>query len=164
MKFQQLSMDFVQLQLMEGRKYSGEEICRWFGVPPILAYHSDGTTTWGSGIEQIIEAWHKLDLRPELVAIEQSFAQQVMTVDQRATMKVEFELDALLRGSTEQRVNTLVKQIAGGLITPNEARQLQNNPPVDGADVLLGPVNTAPIHMLGKISQPKENGASNGAA
>lgn len=161
MKFQQLSMDFVSMQLLEGRKYSGEEICRWQGIPPILVHHSDGTTTWGAGIEQIIEAWHKLSLRPKLVAIEQSFAAQVMTNAQRSALKVEFELDALLRGSAEQRINLLTKAIAGGVMKPSEARQLQNLPFVDGSDVLLGPVNLAPMNMLGRINQPTKPGVTN---
>ena len=45
MKFQQLSLSPEDQQLLETRQFSVEEICRWFGVPPVLVHHAN-VTTW----------------------------------------------------------------------------------------------------------------------
>lgn len=46
MRFQQVALTLEQSQLLESRRYGVEEICRWFGVPPVLI-GAPGATTWG---------------------------------------------------------------------------------------------------------------------
>jgi hypothetical protein len=48
--------------------------------------------------------------------------------------------------------------VQNGLKTRNECRQLENDPPIGGADELTAQTNLAPLSMLGKVS------ASNGIA
>jgi len=159
MKYEQLSMTPEDQQLMESRHFSVEEICRWFDVPPVLVHHSN-VTTWGSGIEQIVDGFYKLTIRPMLVSIEQASRKRLLTVKQRRTMTCEFALDALLRGSPEQRAELYSKNVQNGIMTRNECRQLENLPPVDGADELTAQVNLAPLKMMGQQQQaapaPKE--------
>ncbi|MBW4971905.1 phage portal protein, partial [Croceibacter atlanticus] len=55
MKFSAISLSPADSQLLETRRWHVEEICRWFGIPPILIGHaSQGQTMWGSGVEQIV--------------------------------------------------------------------------------------------------------------
>ena len=58
MQFEQISLTPEDLELIEIRKMSVEEACRYFGVPPILVYLTEGATAWGSGIEQIIDGFY----------------------------------------------------------------------------------------------------------
>lgn len=148
MKYEQLSMSPEDQQLLETRQFTVSEICRWFDVPPVLVHHND-TTTWGSGIEQIVDGWYKLAIRPALVSIEQATRKRVMTSRQRATMSVEFALDALLRGSPTQRADLYAKNVQNGIMTRNECRQLENLPPFAGADDLTAQSNLLPLSMLG---------------
>lgn len=156
MKYQQLSLSPVDQQLLESRQFGIEEICRWFDVPPVLVHHSN-VTTWGTGVEQIIDGFHKFSVRPMLVSIEQAVRKRVMTPRQRARFTAEFSLDALLRASLKDRAEIYAKQVQNGLKTRNECRQLENDPPVNGGDDLTAQTNLVPLHMLGKV-----NGASNG--
>jgi HK97 family phage portal protein len=96
MKYQQLSLSPQDQQILETRKFAIEEICRWFDVPPVLVHHSN-VTTWGSGIEQIIDGFHKFTVRPMLVSIEQAVTKRVMTTAQRARLSVEFNGRAAAR-------------------------------------------------------------------
>jgi HK97 family phage portal protein len=157
MKYQQLSLSPQDQQLFEARGMGVEEICRWMDVPPVLVHHAN-VTTWGSGIEQIVDGWYKLSVRPILVSIEQAVRKQVMTPRQRAGMSAEFSLDALLRGSIKDRFEVYAKAVQNGLKTRNEARQLENDPPVVGGDLLTVQANLLPIDMLGKVKP----GASGG--
>jgi HK97 family phage portal protein len=150
MKYQQLSLSPEDQQLLETRQFNVEEICRWFDVPPVLVHHSN-VTAWGSGIEQIIDGWHKFTVRPMLVSIEQATRKRVMTPAQRARMAVEFNFDALLRGNAKDRYGIYSTAVQNGVMTRNEARQLENLPPAEGpgANALTAQSNLLPLDKLG---------------
>lgn len=162
MKYQQLSMTPEDQQLLSTRHYGVEEICRWFDVPPVLVHHSN-VTTWGTGVEQIVDGFYKLTVRPMLVNIEQAIRKHVLTPRQRVTMSVEFNLDALLRGSAKDRAELYAKNVQNGIMTRNEARQLENLPPdaSRGANTLTAQSNLTPLDMLGQ--QPTTQGAARAA-
>lgn len=163
MKFQQLSMTPEDQQLLETRKFGIEELCRWFDVPPVLVHHSN-VTTWGSGIEQILDGWHKLSIRPVLVSIEQAMRKRVLTSGQRATLTVEFSLDALLRGNPLQRAELYSKMVQNGIQTRAEVRQLENLPPIAGTDQLTAQTNLVPLHMLGRAPGANHAAAKDAAS
>lgn len=159
MKYDQLSMSPIDQQLLETRNFSVSEICRWFDVPPVLVHHND-TTTWGSGIEQIVQGFYTLSLRPMLINIEQAISKRVLTSRQRITMSVEFSLDALLRGNPTQRADMYSKMLQNGVMTRGEARQLEGWPAMAGTDELTAQSNLVPLAMLGKIAASGGNGSN----
>lgn len=150
MKYQQLSLSPEDQQLLETRKFGIEELCRWYDVPPVLVHHSN-VTAWGSGIEQIVDGFHKFTIRPLAISIEQAVRKRVMTPQQRARMSAEFSLDALLRASLKDRMDIYAKAVQNGLKTRNECRQLENDSPIAGGDQLTAQSNLAPIGMLGQL-------------
>lgn len=156
MKYQQLSLSPEQQQLLETRQYGVEELCRWYLTPPVLVGHSN-VTTWGSGVEQIVDGFFKLVMRPLLVSVEQAVTKRVLTPAQRARFTVEMAFDALYRASALQRIEMGVKAVNSGLKTRNEIRQLENDPPLPGGDVLTVQSNLIPIDLLGKV-QPTSGG------
>ena len=158
MKYQQLSLSPEDQQLLETRKFEVEEICRWFDVPPVLVHHSN-VTTWGSGIEQIVDGFYKFSVRPMLVSIEQAVRKRVMTPKQRTTMSAEFSLDALLRASLKDRMEIYGSAVQNGIYNRNECRQLENAEPYDGGELFTAQVNLAPVNRLGLISTPAADSA-----
>lgn len=159
MKYQQLSMSPEDQQLLETRQYGVEEVCRWFGVPPVLVSHAN-VTTWGTGIEQILDGFYKLQLRPLLVSIEQATRKRVMTPKQRAIHSVEFSFDALLRGSLSQRMEIYAKATQNGIFTRSECRQFENMPPMADADALTAQSNLLPLKLLGTATASGGQGAN----
>lgn len=151
MKYEQLSISPVDQQLLETRIFSTEELCRWFDVPPVLIGHSN-VTAWGSGIEQIVQGFYTLSLRPMLVNIEQAVRKRVMTPRQRATMTAEISIDALLRGNPTQRAEMYAKGAQNGWLTRSEIRQMEGWPAVAGAGELTAQSNLVPLAMLGKMA------------
>lgn len=148
-KFEPLSMSPADLQLLDTRKFSVEDIARWFGISSVLINDTAKTTTWGTGISQLIEGFYKFKLRPMLEGLEQSIERRILTSGQRQQYTVEFSLDAILRGSLADRLDAGSKAVQNGLMTRNEWRQLENLPRVDGADDLTAQVNLAPLASLG---------------
>lgn len=153
MKYQQLSLSPEDQQLLESRRFTVEEICRWFDVPPVLVHHSN-VTTWGSGIEQIIAGFHKFTVRPMVVSVEQAIRKRVMTPRQRATMTAEVNLDALLRASLKERMEIYSTAVQNGIFNRNECRQLENAEPYPGGDEFTAQTNLAPVGMLGRQRPP----------
>lgn len=149
MKYQQVTMTPEDQQLLQTRQFNVEEICRWFGVPPVLVGHSN-VTAWGSGIEQLIDGFYKFTIRPALVRIEQAVTKRVLTAEQRSRLTVEFSFDALLRASLKDRMDIYAKGVQNGIFTRNECRQLENLPPMPGADDLTAQVNLAALDDLGE--------------
>lgn len=148
MDYKQLAMSPEDQQLLESRQFGIEEVCRWFDVPPVLAHHNN-VTTWGTGIDAIMDGWYKLSVRPLLVSIEQAVRKTVLTPAQRSRMHVEFSFEALLRGNAKDRAELHAKNVQNGLMTRNEVRQLENLPPMAGADKLTAQTNLVPLEKLG---------------
>jgi HK97 family phage portal protein len=151
MKYQQINLSPEDMQLLATRQYGVQELGRWFGVPSILINQTEGTTTLGSSSGEIIESFHKLILRPGIVNLEQALRKRVMTPGQRARYTAEYNLDALLRASLKDRMEIYAKAVQNGIKVRNECRQLENDPPLPGGDVLTVQSNLVPIELLGKV-------------
>lgn len=160
MKYEQLSMSPADQQLLETRKFSIEEICRWFDVPPVLVHHSN-VTAWGSGIEQLVQGFYTLTISPMLKNIEQATRKRVMTPRQRATMAIEFSFDALMRGNPKDRAENYAKLLQNGVVSIAEVRQLEGWPKIDGTDGLNIQSNLVPLTMLGKTPAASGGNGSN---
>lgn len=151
MKFQQVALTPEQSQLLESRKYGVEEICRWFGVPPVLIGAS-GATTWGSGIAEIVAGFHKFTLNPLLKSIEQALESRILRAEERGSVVIEFNLDAFFRGDLQSRYAAYATAVQNGFKTRNEVRALENDPPIDGGDTPTAQTNLAPLDKLGEVA------------
>jgi HK97 family phage portal protein len=160
--FKALGLSPEDAQLLESRGFHVEEICRWFGVFPILIGHAAaGQTMWGSGVEQINLAWLTLYLGPELQRIEQAIEKQLLSPADRKKIYVEHNVEALLRADSAGRAAIMSVQAQNGLKTRNELRGKENDPPLPGGDVLTVQSNLVPLEMLGKVP-PSETPAGFG--
>jgi HK97 family phage portal protein len=149
MKFDPISMSPQDIELLSSRKFQIEEICRWFGVPSVLVNDTSGSTSWGSGIEQLVSGFYKLNLRPYLERIENSISCNLFSPEEAAEYEFEFDFEGLLRSDFKSRLEAYRTAVAGTIMTPNEVRKLEGLPVVDGGDMLLSQVNMAPIDQLG---------------
>jgi HK97 family phage portal protein len=159
-KFEPLSLTPQESQLLETRRFSVEDIARWFGIPSILINDLSNRVPYGNN-NDLIEFFYKFKLRSMLVSLEQTIKKRVMTRQQARSYTVEFGLDALLRSSLKDRMDIYAKAVQNGIYTRNFARQLENEPPVEGGDVLTAQSNLLPLNLLGKVkvsAQDKING------
>ncbi|MHA3061189.1 phage portal protein [Acinetobacter sp. ANC 4631] len=141
MQFEQISLTPEDLELIEIRKLAVEEACRFFGVNPILIFSTDSSTTWGSGIEQLVDGFHKFGLRPYLERIEESARVHLLQRYEWDEFEFEFKTKDLLRASTLQRITSNKERILSGQSSPNEIRREEGDAPDPNGDFLLMPVN-----------------------
>jgi HK97 family phage portal protein len=138
-KWQQLTINPEDAQMLESRGFSVEEICRFFGVPPHMVGHTEKTTSWGTGLEQQTLGFQKFTLRRRLKRIEQALEKQLLTAEDRSNgVVIEFNLEGLLRADSTARAAFYQAAIGDtqkpGWMVRNEVRRLENLPPIDGWD------------------------------
>jgi HK97 family phage portal protein len=149
-EYQQLSLDPESTQMLESRRFSVEEICRWHGVPPIIIGHAaQGQTMWGTGVEAIVLAWLTTGLNPILTRIERRIRKQLIGAGDRRRIYAEFNREALLQADSAGKAAFLSSMVQNGLMSRAEGRAKLNLPSRHGADVLTAQSNLLPLDKLG---------------
>lgn len=142
--FQSVTIPPYQLQLLESRRWQTTEIARWFGVPPHLVGDVEKSTSWGTGIEQQNLGLNTYTLSGHTTPIEQRATREVV---QTRGHFCKFNLDSLMRGSTQERYMALQTAVGGPWMTRNEARTSENKKPLTNPeyDELLPPQGIGPM-------------------
>lgn len=138
-KFSAISIPPEDAQFLETRAFQVADIARIYGVPPHLLADATGSTSWGSGLAEQNTAFVQQSLRPWVVRIEAAFTAMLRSEGYPRTVSVRLNVDGLLRGDYQKRVDTYVKGIGAGLYTINECRGWEGLPPVEGGDEILVP-------------------------
>ena len=100
-KWAQISISPEDAEFLASRRFSTEELCRLYGVPPPVA----GDLTHGSfaNVESLLRWFAQATLTPWVRKLESEFSRSVFSAASRATHKVELDLSGLLRGDPAQR-------------------------------------------------------------
>lgn len=153
MKYTPVTMSAADAQLLQARGFNIEEIARWLGLPPVLLGHSgNGVTMWGTGVEQIIQAWYTLGLRALLTRIETAISKRVIEPADQGVYYVKFNVEGLLRGDSAARANFYSIMVQNGLMTRDEVRELEDLEKYTGggSDKLTAQVNLTTIDQIGQ--------------
>lgn len=152
MTWQQLTINPEDAQMLESRKFSGEEICRIFGVPPAMVGYGDKASNWGTGKEVDVMGFQKFTLRRRLKRIEQAAEKQLLSpADRLAGMRIEFNLEGLLRADSLLRAQVNDIALKNKTATVNEVRAQDNKPPVAWGDLPWVQMQDAQINEDGSL-------------
>ena len=147
LKFQQLSVNSVDAQLIEAQRMSIEDIARVFGVPlPIVGDLSKATL---NNTESLINHWLSLSLGALIENIERSFDDVFGFTGNDFS---ELDTKALLRLDYSGRIDALTRATQGGLMSPNEARRSEGLPDVDGGDEPFMQAQNTPVSLLAELA------------
>lgn len=153
-EYQQLSIAPEDAQMLETRQFSVEEVCRYFGVPPVMIGHAGGSTAWPTSVEQQALIFQKFTLRRRIKRIEQAVAMQLLSPQDRASgVSARINMEALLRGDSASRAAFYQIMTQIGAITINEVRGRENMPPVAGGDTPRMQMQNVPITQAGQEAQ-----------
>jgi HK97 family phage portal protein len=121
MDYKTLSFSAADLELVESRRFSAQQICTIFGVPSwIVGVGSTDSRTY-SNVQDDNRAFVSWTLRPHLSRVEQSLS----TLLPRG-QEAKFNLDALLRADTLARYSAHSAGLAGGWLSVAEIRALED--------------------------------------
>lgn len=146
LKWTALSINPEDAQLLESRKFSGEEICRIFGVPPGMVGYGDKASNWGTGKEVDVLGFEKFTLRKRLRRFERALTKQLLSrAERQSGAYIKFNIEGLLRGDSAGRAAFYQIMVRLGVLTRNEARRLENLPPIEGGDVPIVQMQDIPL-------------------
>lgn len=146
--FKSLSIPPDDAQLLETRGYNIETICRWFAVPPAMIGHTEKSTAWGTGLEQMNLWFLTYSLRPHLKETEQAIWNKCLSPVEQGQFYAEYNVEALLRADSAGRAAFYREMITTAVFTPNEVRRLENLPPMEGGDHLMIQGAMMPLDVL----------------
>jgi HK97 family phage portal protein len=153
LKFTAISLSPQDIELLSSRKFQLSEICRWYGVPSIMINDTDGSTSWGSGIAQIMDGFYKVTVRPILEKIECSMLVNLMAPGESLRHEIEFDFNALTRGDMKTRMEAYRTAVHGGIKTPNECRRAEGDIALPGGDKLYIQGATIPLEEATALEQ-----------
>ena len=153
MKYTPISISPEQAQFLETRKFQINEIARIFRVPPHMV--GDLEKSSFSNIEQQSLEFVKYTLDPWIIRWEQSMMRILLSADDKKEYFIKFNLEGLLRGDYQSRMNGYSIARQNGWMSANDIRELENLdriPAEQGGDLYLINGNMLPLGNAGAFA------------
>ncbi len=144
MKFNTLSMSPADVQLLETKKFSVLDICRFYGVHPDKAFAGQSQNYKASEMSQV--QYLTDTLQPILRQIESELFAKLIPRSLADKYRIEFDLESFFKTDLKSMSSYMEKQIQYGVSTVNEWRKKQGIEPIEGGDVAMMSCNVAPIN------------------
>lgn len=146
-------------QFLESRRFGVAEIARWLNLPPHKLKDLERATF--SNIEQQAIEYVTDSLLPRCVKIEQNLNIQILTKSERKQgYYFKHSLEGLLRGDSEQRSKLYQVLWGCGALSPNDIREKEDLPPIDGGDIHLIPLNMISLERADDLGMAPQGGTS----
>jgi len=158
MKYTPIGISPEQAQFLETRKFQINEIARIFRVPPHMV--GDLEKSSFSNIEQQSLEFVKYTLDPWVIRWEQSLTRALLSLDEKQKYFVKFNLEGLLRGDYQSRMNGYAIGRQNGWMSANDIRELENLdriPTEEGGDLYLINGNMLPMRSAGAFANTEPN-------
>jgi HK97 family phage portal protein len=144
MKFTPLSMSPADLQLLESKKFTVLEICRFFGVHPDKVFAGQSTNYKASSMSQV--SYLTDTLQPILRKIENEFTIKLIPKSLYSQLCIKFNMDDYFQTDLTTKSEYQSQTIQNGIYTVNEWRNKEGLDDVDGGDQTLVSCNLASIN------------------
>lgn len=162
MKYTPISISPNEAQFLETRKFQINEIARIFRIPPHMV--GDLEKSSFSNIEQQSLEFVKYTLDPWVIRFEQAFNRRLLKDKEKDKFYIKFNVDGLLRGDYQSRMNGYAVGRQNGWMSANDIRALENLdriPIEEGGDLYLINGNMLPLKHAGAFANlEKEETAS----
>lgn len=155
-EYKEVSVPPNEAEWITTNDFSIANVSRWFGVPTQKL--GDSKVKY-SNVEHMGIEFTQDTMSPIASKFECEYTNKLFQLPSEEELFCEFNLDAYLRADSVSKAETLAKYIQSALITPNEARRLDNRPSVEGGDELFIQGATVPLSLQKQLyaskSEPK---------
>lgn len=148
MKYQPISINPKDSQLLESRQFNVVDICRFFSVSPVKAF--DLREANYSTVEATQLGFLTDTVAPMLVKIELELQRKLFKNSERGKVKIEFNTTGFLRADKAAQGTYLNQMFQIGAMTPNEIRRENNLPKVEYGDNAFVQVNIQTLERASK--------------
>lgn len=157
MAYKAISLPPEDSQFLSTRQFGVEEICRIFRVPPHMVQSLEHATF--SNIEHQSIDFVVHTLTPWLVRFEQAIIKDLLLEEEQDVLFPKFNVDGLLRGDYQSRMNGYATGISNGFLSPNDIHRLENMdliPAEEGGDDYYLNGGYVKLRDAGKFAQAKQ--------
>lgn len=157
MQYKSISLPPEDSQFLSTRQFGVEEICRIFRVPPHMVQDLQRATF--SNIENQSLNFVVHTLTPWLVRFEQAIIKDLLLTEEQDVLFPKFNVDGLLRGDYQSRMNGYATGISNGFLSPNDIHRLENMdliPAEEGGDDYYLNGGYVKLRDAGKFAQAKQ--------
>lgn len=161
MSYKQIGIPPEEAQFLETRKFQINEIARLFRIPPHMV--GDLEKSSFSNIEQQSLEFVKYTLDPWVVRFEQALKKSLLLPEEKKTHFIKFNVDGLLRGDYQSRMNGYAIGRQNGWLSTNDIRELEELnpiPPEEGGDLYLINGNMTKLKDAGGFMKTNQEGES----
>ena len=161
MSYKQIGIPPDEAQFLETRKFQINEIARLFRIPPHMV--GDLEKSSFSNIEQQSLEFVKYTLDPWVVRFEQALKKSLLLPEEKKTHFIKFNVDGLLRGDYQSRMNGYAIGRQNGWLSTNDIRELEELnpiPPEEGGDLYLINGNMTKLKDAGGFMKDNHEGES----
>lgn len=124
MKYTPISINPNEAQFLETRKFQIDEIARIYRIPPHMIGDLDHATF--SNIEEMSLEYVQYTLGPWIARLEQAMVRSLLREEEKQEYFVKFNVDGLLRGNYQSRMQGYAVARQNGWMSANDIRQLEN--------------------------------------
>ncbi len=147
MKYQNISIPPDQQQLLQSKKFSVDDIARWFGIPPHLLFE-ESRSTFNNIAEQGI-SFVRYTLTQWVERWESELENKLLREEEKEDHFFKFNMDSLMRGNAKDRFESYRAGLDLGVYSINEVRRLEELNSIEGGDQHLVQLNKTTINNLG---------------
>lgn len=161
MSYKQIGIPPEEAQFLETRKFQINEIARLFRIPPHMV--GDLEKSSFSNIEQQSLEFVKYTLDPWVVRFEQALKKSLLLPEEKKTHFIKFNVDGLLRGDYQSRMNGYAIGRQNGWLSTNDIRELEELnpiPPEEGGALYLINGNMTKLKDAGGFMKDNHEGES----
>lgn len=121
--YQPITLNAVDSQMIENKKFNVLDVCRFFGVPPSLAFSE--TQKYSTSEHQMLDFLNNC-LLPITESLENEFFRKLYLPSEWLNNDLKFYVENLMKLDATTKADVNAKLIGAGVRTVNEARELYN--------------------------------------
>lgn len=150
MEWQQVSSTPDDAQFLDTRKFAVNDICRWFGVPPYLAFHADAQPR--SNVETQSREFLTYGLMPRITPMEQEADRKLFVAPRTYYSKM--NVNAFQRGDAATRAAFYREMRNMGVFTVNDILRAEDMDTIgEEGDVRVMQMQYQPIERV--LAEPE---------
>lgn len=162
MKFKALSLSPAEMNLLQQKNFTVEEIARLLKIPGYLLGASGSSMVY-SNVEQSQLMYLQMTIDPILRLIEDTLNKGILTEEEKKSgYYFEFNTQNMLRTTPEAEIKMYSEAVKGSLLTVNEARRKLNWSNLEGMDRPLIMSGMCIINDQGRIEGISEKAPKGG--
>jgi HK97 family phage portal protein len=151
-KFNPMTVNPAESQLVDQRRFAIEEVARIFRVPPFMLGVSENAAMAFASIEQQQLFFRQHTIQPYVEMLEDHFAALL----ENPNTFIKFNMSSIVRADLSSRYSAYNVALLAGFMSVNDVRSLEDLGPVEAGDQYRVPLQNIPLTDADVISMQQK--------